>query len=115
LSPRRGAIVLGDERHAERAHDAVAQELDDSAAVRLAIRVHAELATDLHAKVLAVLFNDHGRVELDRIAGTAADGVSFENLFLGVMVTDGVVIGYCELFGAMERAGARPLRRALCR
>ena len=37
---RADGVVLGDERHAERAHDAVAQELDDGAPVRLDRRAH---------------------------------------------------------------------------
>jgi hypothetical protein len=45
-------------------------------------------------------------VELQRIFGTAADGVAFENVFLRVTVTDGSLIRHAEFFDATDRARA---------
>jgi hypothetical protein len=54
------------------------------------VRVHFDLAPESYGEIIGVFaVNDQGRVELQRIFGTAADGVAFENVFLRVTVTDG--------------------------
>ena len=71
------------------------------------LRVHAEMAPDLYGEILAVLaVNDCGRVELNRVMGTAADGVAFENVFLRVTVSDGTVVRHLELFEPEDRVRA---------
>jgi hypothetical protein len=71
------------------------------------LRVHAELAPDLYGDLLAVLaINDHGRADVYRITGTAADGVAFENMLIRVTVTDGKLIRHLELFDPQDRARA---------
>ena len=79
------------------------------------LRVHFELACDVYGEVIGVFaVNDCGRVELDRIFGTTADGVAFENVFLRVTVTDGAVIRHAEFFDATDRARALARFAELC-
>jgi len=79
------------------------------------VRVHFELAPESHGEVIGVFaVNDHGRVELQRIFGTAADGVAFENVFLRVTVTDGSLIRHAEFFDATDRARALARFEELC-
>jgi hypothetical protein len=68
------------------------------------LRVLAEMAPDLHGETIVVLaINDHGRVELNRLMGTAADGVEFETVIFRVTVTDGSLIRHMELFDPEDR------------
>jgi ketosteroid isomerase-like protein len=74
------------------------------------VRVHAELAPDLDAEVFRIVAQSHfGRVDGNRIFGTATDGGPFESVFLRAVLTDGARIRHYEIFDVadVDRALAR--------
>ena len=78
-------------------------------------RVLAELAPDVGEETLAILaWNRRGRVSVGRLFGVTRDGGPFENLFVGVYLTDGDRIERYEFFdvGDADRGIAR--FEALC-
>ena len=73
-------------------------------------RVLAELAPDVGEETLWILaWNRRGRVSVGRLFGVARDGGPFENLFVGVYLTDGDRIERYEFFdvGDADRGIAR--------
>ncbi|MBI3768882.1 MAG: hypothetical protein HY271_10370 [Deltaproteobacteria bacterium] len=74
------------------------------------LRILADLAPDVAGEELQILaWNRHGRVAVGRVFGTMREGGSFENVFVGVIVTDGDRIKDYEVFdvGDADQALAR--------
>jgi hypothetical protein len=79
------------------------------------LRMWADLAPELDVEQSQILsWNRHGRVAVTRVFGTVPDGGSFENVFIGVVLTSGDCVQRYEFFDLadVERALAR--FRALC-
>jgi hypothetical protein len=68
-------------------------------------RVLAELAPDLGAEVAQILaWSRHGQVSLMRVFGTWRDAGPFENVFVGVLVTDRDRVACYEVFDVEDAA-----------
>jgi len=74
------------------------------------LRALADLAPDAAIEVFRILaWNRHGRVSLSRVYGSMKDAGPFENVFVGVYLTDRERIQRYEFFdvGDTDRALAR--------
>jgi ketosteroid isomerase-like protein len=78
-------------------------------------RVGADLAPDVCLEVLRILvWNEHGRVQLSRVAGTR-DGGEFENVLLNLIVYDGQLLRYHEFYDVEDADRAVARFEELCR
>jgi hypothetical protein len=78
------------------------------------LRAAAALAPDLNVELVRILAWNHlGRVQLARMVGTR-DGGPFENLFLGVVLTEGNHVSCNELFDVADADRALARFAELC-